>query len=71
MRSGRSTKVRLNCGFRNVRLKQRVGNGVILTATWLLTFALVPGTWEDGTFPEVAPPTAAGTTAPGFKHPES
>lgn len=63
--------MRLRNRFGNVWLKQRIGNGVILTATWLLTFALVPGTWEDGLFPEVVPPTAAGTTAPGSKHPES
>lgn len=23
------------------------GNGVILTATWLLPLALIPGTWDD------------------------
>ncbi|KAH9835887.1 uncharacterized protein C8Q71DRAFT_101379 [Rhodofomes roseus] len=44
------------------------GNGVTLTATWLLTFALIPGSWEDDMFPEVAPahiPSAhpAGTSS--------
>ncbi|TCD64483.1 hypothetical protein EIP91_004044 [Steccherinum ochraceum] len=28
------------------------GNGVTLTATWLATVALVPGTWEDSDFPK-------------------
>lgn len=30
-----------------------VGNGVVLTATWLLPVALIPGTWEDDDYPEV------------------
>ncbi|KAK7695334.1 hypothetical protein QCA50_002525 [Cerrena zonata] len=29
------------------------GNGVVLTATWLLPVALIPGTWEDDDYPEV------------------
>ncbi|KAH9937353.1 uncharacterized protein B0H18DRAFT_1113203 [Fomitopsis serialis] len=40
------------------------GNGVTLTATWLLTFALVPGTWDDDMFPEVAPPAPASGNPP-------
>jgi len=28
------------------------GNGVTLTATWLATLALVPGTWEDSALPK-------------------
>ncbi|KAI0964458.1 hypothetical protein AcW1_001273 [Taiwanofungus camphoratus] len=31
------------------------GNGVILTATWLLPVALIPGTWEDHEVPEATP----------------
>ncbi|KAF7980747.1 hypothetical protein HWV62_36775 [Athelia sp. TMB] len=31
------------------------GNGVILTATWLLPVALIPGTWEDGMFDPPGP----------------
>ena len=33
----------------------REGNGVTLTATWLVTVALVPGTWEDTKFPARCP----------------
>ncbi|KZT74962.1 hypothetical protein DAEQUDRAFT_734470 [Daedalea quercina L-15889] len=40
------------------------GNGVILTATWLLTFALVPGTWEDNMFPEVVSSASSSTSGP-------
>jgi len=40
------------------------GNGVTLTATWLLTFALVPGTWEGDMFPEVATPAPASGNPP-------
>ncbi|KAG2016499.1 hypothetical protein CC2G_009664 [Coprinopsis cinerea AmutBmut pab1-1] len=29
-----------------------VGNGVIMTATWLLPIALIPGTWWDHSFPK-------------------
>ena len=71
MLSGRLTKVCLRMrGCQNVRLKLNVGNGVILTATWLLTFALVPGTWEDDMFPEVAPPATTGSAPTGSKHRE-
>ncbi|THH19221.1 hypothetical protein EUX98_g8820 [Antrodiella citrinella] len=31
------------------------GNGVTLTATWLATVVLVPGTWEDSNSPKSAP----------------
>ncbi|KDR67875.1 hypothetical protein GALMADRAFT_146871 [Galerina marginata CBS 339.88] len=36
-----------------------VGYGVILTATWLLPVALIPGTWRQGDFPTPPPPPAA------------
>jgi len=29
------------------------GNGVVLSATWLLPLALIPGTWDDDEFPEL------------------
>lgn len=32
------------------------GNGVILTATWLLPVALIPGTWEDDMLQPPPPP---------------
>lgn len=42
-----------------------VGNGVVLTATWLLSVALIPSTWEDNEFPEViAQRKAAEAQAP-------
>ncbi|EKM48406.1 uncharacterized protein PHACADRAFT_56576, partial [Phanerochaete carnosa HHB-10118-sp] len=28
------------------------GHGVTLTATWLLTVAVIPGTWEEKNFPQ-------------------
>ncbi|KAL5519571.1 hypothetical protein ACEPAH_1254 [Sanghuangporus vaninii] len=31
------------------------GNGVVLSATWVLPIVLVPGTWEDGEVPPPAP----------------
>ena len=31
------------------------GNGVVLSATWVLPIVLVPGTWEDGEMPPPAP----------------
>ncbi|KAI0670092.1 hypothetical protein C8Q78DRAFT_976642 [Trametes maxima] len=31
------------------------GNGVTLTATWLLPIALIPGTWEDSDVPQPQP----------------
>ncbi|KZT02511.1 uncharacterized protein LAESUDRAFT_762855 [Laetiporus sulphureus 93-53] len=37
------------------------GNGVVLTATWLLTFALVPGTWEDSQHVITRPPHMSET----------
>ncbi|CAL1694051.1 unnamed protein product [Somion occarium] len=41
------------------------GNGVVLTATWLLSVALIPSTWEDNEFPEViAQRKAAEAQAP-------
>ena len=36
------------------------GNGVTLTATWLLPIALIPGTWED----DDVPSTPSSTTTP-------
>lgn len=46
----------------------RVGKGVLLTATWLLPIALIPGTWFDHSFPEPPPapppPPALPETAP-------
>ncbi|KAI0361833.1 hypothetical protein OH77DRAFT_1516744 [Trametes cingulata] len=32
-----------------------IGNGVTLTATWLLPIALIPGTWEDSDVPQPQP----------------
>ncbi|KAI0336008.1 hypothetical protein GY45DRAFT_1239287 [Cubamyces sp. BRFM 1775] len=51
-----------------------VGNGVTLTATWLLPIALIPGTWENSDVPQPQPPSTpsgggsssggTGTTTP-------
>lgn len=38
---------------RRVVAEQIVGYGVVLTATWLLPFALIPGTWEADQVPNV------------------
>lgn len=63
-------------GYPNTKLNCHAGNGVVLTATWLITFALVPGTWEDGMFPDVAPSASAAvgsdvlTATSGLKYPE-
>lgn len=53
------------------------GYGVILSATWLLPFALIPGTWDSYEFPpEVSSPVPAPpgggknpSTVPGQKPP--
>ncbi|KAI0662639.1 hypothetical protein C8Q70DRAFT_909236 [Cubamyces menziesii] len=37
-----------------------VGNGVTLTATWLLPIALIPGTWEDSDVPQPQPQPPSG-----------
>ncbi|THV04728.1 hypothetical protein K435DRAFT_574992, partial [Dendrothele bispora CBS 962.96] len=43
-----------------------VGYGVVLSATWLLPIALIPGTWQQYDFPEVTPgPPSTGTPIPG------
>ena len=39
-----------------------IGNGVTLTATWLLPIALIPGTWENEDVPTPAPTTPPATT---------
>ncbi|CCL98097.1 uncharacterized protein FIBRA_00091 [Fibroporia radiculosa] len=39
------------------------GNGVTLTATWLLPLALVPGTWEDSQFPKGGPTSSETESA--------
>ncbi|KAH9855441.1 hypothetical protein C2E23DRAFT_723754, partial [Lenzites betulinus] len=41
-----------------------IGNGVTLTATWLLPIALIPGTWENSDVPQppVAPQSPSGST---------
>jgi hypothetical protein len=36
------------------------GNGVILSATWLLPIVLVPGTWEDDEMPAPPPDVSGG-----------
>ncbi|RDX56064.1 hypothetical protein OH76DRAFT_1337187 [Lentinus brumalis] len=43
------------------------GNGVTLTATWLLPIALVPGTWEQKDVPK--PPTASPSPTPSTSNP--
>ncbi|KZT30951.1 hypothetical protein NEOLEDRAFT_1053093 [Neolentinus lepideus HHB14362 ss-1] len=42
------------------------GNGVVLTATWILCVALIPSTWEQNNPPTspVTSPQAPGTTVP-------
>ncbi|KAI0651661.1 hypothetical protein C8Q79DRAFT_922350 [Trametes meyenii] len=50
------------------------GNGVTLTATWLLPIALIPGTWEDDDVPQPQPqpqPPAAGDPASNPSPPSS
>jgi len=42
------------------------GHGVVLTATWLLPIALIPGTWEADDFPALhvgPPPTQTASTS--------
>ncbi|KAK7462812.1 hypothetical protein VKT23_007392 [Stygiomarasmius scandens] len=41
-----------------------VGYGVVLSATWLLPIALIPGTWQKYDFPEVTPGTPGTGTTP-------
>ncbi len=50
-----------------------IGNGVTLTATWLLPIALIPGTWEDSDVPQPLPPPSSGNPAsdPGSSPPPS
>ncbi|OJT12596.1 hypothetical protein TRAPUB_10837 [Trametes pubescens] len=50
-----------------------IGNGVTLTATWLLPIALIPGTWEDSDVPQPPPPPSSGNPAsdPGSSPPPS
>lgn len=41
-----------------------IGYGVTLTATWLLTLAVIPGTWEADDFPDIGTiPASNGNTA--------
>ncbi|KAF8069871.1 hypothetical protein FPV67DRAFT_1779390 [Lyophyllum atratum] len=40
------------------------GHGVILTATWLLPVALIPGTWQAEEFPPASPPEQGPTPLP-------
>ncbi|KAI5118387.1 hypothetical protein M0805_005849 [Coniferiporia weirii] len=40
------------------------GQGVVLSATWLLPVVLIPGTWEDGEMPDLSP-NQAPSSAPG------
>jgi hypothetical protein len=44
--------------------KTNTGNGVTLTATWLLPVALIPGTWEIEDVPKHKSPADDGKTAP-------
>ncbi|KAI1797700.1 hypothetical protein LXA43DRAFT_877374 [Ganoderma leucocontextum] len=51
-----------------------IGNGITLTATWLLPIALIPGTWENADVPNTDPsssPTPAPSTPsnPGTTNP--
>ena len=41
-----------------------IGNGVTLTATWLLPIALIPGTWENADVPKPTDPSTSPTPAP-------
>ncbi|KAM5538215.1 hypothetical protein V8D89_008102 [Ganoderma adspersum] len=41
-----------------------IGNGVTLTATWLLPIALIPGTWENADVPKPADPSTSPTPTP-------
>ncbi|KAG6824271.1 hypothetical protein H0H93_002274, partial [Arthromyces matolae] len=47
------------------------GNGVILTATWLLPVALIPSTWEADTFPPPSPPSPSSRPLPPIASPTS
>ena len=53
-----------NSGVRSHRYMQ--GNGVILTATWILPIALIPGTWDAANVPKTQPQPSSsnGTTPP-------
>ncbi|KAG7448089.1 uncharacterized protein BT62DRAFT_752856 [Guyanagaster necrorhizus] len=45
-----------------------IGYGVILSATWLLPVALLPGTWQEADFPK-SMPTTPSTGAPSTSTP--
>ncbi|GLB44968.1 hypothetical protein LshimejAT787_1900460 [Lyophyllum shimeji] len=45
------------------------GYGVILTATWLLPVALIPGTWEARDFPPPSPPEQTPSPLPAPSSP--
>ncbi|KAI8995300.1 hypothetical protein BD414DRAFT_236854 [Trametes punicea] len=49
-----------------------VGNGVTLTATWLLPIALIPGTWENNDVPQPQPqPPSTGNPVSSPSAPSS
>ncbi|KAI9057164.1 hypothetical protein FKP32DRAFT_1584381 [Trametes sanguinea] len=55
-----------------------IGNGVTLTATWLLPIALIPGTWENGDVPQQpqqpsssVPSSGSGASSPAPGDPSS
>ncbi|RDB16342.1 hypothetical protein Hypma_003051 [Hypsizygus marmoreus] len=45
------------------------GHGVILTATWLLPVALIPGTWDERDFPVSSPPPQSPVPLPPVQDP--
>ena len=48
-----------DCQFFEDRASFFVGEGIVLTATWLLPVALIPGTWEAKNTSRPPSPTAA------------
>ncbi|KAI6040278.1 hypothetical protein EDC04DRAFT_2567212, partial [Pisolithus marmoratus] len=54
-----------------VKSFDKVGYGVVLTATWLLPIALIPGTWEADKFPALnmgPPPVQTASTSTRPRH---
>ncbi|PIL32153.1 hypothetical protein GSI_06859 [Ganoderma sinense ZZ0214-1] len=48
-----------------------IGNGVTLTATWLLPIALIPGTWENADVPKPATPSPSPSPTPAPSTPST
>ena len=66
-----STKVKLYfLDPKPIELLTYVGHGVTLTATWLLTVAVIPGTWEEKDFPAPVAQTASSEAVSNEKQPQ-